>query len=597
MIIPLAFQSEGTLFDEVHIFTTENERAEAFYKELGAFFQSKKTIFTFTVTEGISLPDTTELNKQFEESLYQWFIEKSKDILPYVCLSGGTKTIPAMMQKAAQLFGAKEIFHVISNKDMGKNPETIEEVEQALTKGQIQVVRFGPETGWPSFRRIISTLAFSGSDCIEGSFFKKEKPRNFSLLSEIEGIQKGIKSHFTGDDEDILPFASLLLLPSSLRLWLKQPLQESDREWVLALPKTELHCHLGGFATQSPLLDKVRKSAQYPDKLRVIQNIKLPDPWPIPEKTIPLIEYMHLGDNNGSALLSDPGCLSKQIELLYSTLQEDNIKYAEIRCSPYNYTRYQSALKVLEQITGAFQHLMDASERQNRCHVNLIIIITRKDEGDLSSISKHLALAVTAASNNYRQDGKCRVVGVDLAGYETKATRASYYQHDFTGVHRCGLAVTAHAGENDDAEGIWQAVFQLNARRIGHALHLFQAKDLIQTFSDRQIAVEMCPYANYQIKGFYPMPGKEAKYPLLQYLRAGIPVTVNTDNIGISSAGLTDNFMMAGKMLPELTRLDVLKLIRNGIESAFLNQAEKRGLMISIEKQIFEVCTRMHVQP
>jgi adenosine deaminase len=62
--------------------------------------------------------------------------------------------------------------------------------------------------------------------------------------------------------------------------------------------------------------------------------------------------------------------------------------------------------------------------------------------------------------------------------------------------------ITAHAGENDDAEGIWQAVFKLHARRLGHALHLAQAPDLYRTVVERRIGVEMCPFANYQIRGF-----------------------------------------------------------------------------------------------
>ena len=156
----------------------------------------------------------------------------------------------------------------------------------------------------------------------------------------------------------------------------------------------------------------------------------------------------------------------------------------------------------------------------NTRHVNLIIIATRKQEGDLSDISRHLALAITAAQH-IDEPGRCRVVGVDLAGYEATETRAGYFASDFIAIHRCGVAITAHAGENDDAEGIWQAVFKLHARRLGHALHLGQAPDLYRTVIERRIGLEMCPFANYQIRGFFPMPNR-AGYPLLDYLRKGV---------------------------------------------------------------------------
>src|SRR5690606_42040060 len=65
---------------------------------------------------------------------------------------------------------------------------------------------------------------------------------------------------------------------------------------------------------------------------------------------------------------------------------------------------------------------------------------------DLSPISRHLALAVTA-SQQHVNEADCRIVGVDLAGFEDRTTRAAYFAQDFVGVHRCGLAVTAHAGD------------------------------------------------------------------------------------------------------------------------------------------------------
>jgi len=210
-------------------------------------------------------------------------------------------------------------------------------------------------------------------------------------------------------------------------------------------------------------------------------------------------------------------------------------------------------------------------------------------------------LAITASQSSSKDlSDSCKIVAIDLAGFESKETRASYFMQDFVGVNRCGLAVTAHAGENDDAEGIWQAVYQLHARRLGHALHLYQANDLIRSVVDRKIGVEMCPYANFQIKGFSPMVYKKLDvndtrenypvYPLLNYLRKGVLVSINTDNIGISDANLTDNFMLLTEMLPEITRLDVLKLIRNGLETAFISPEFRFNLLSIFEKQVYINC-------
>src|SRR5690625_1318055 len=79
----------------------------------------------------------------------------------------------------------------------------------------------------------------------------------------------------------------------------------------------------------------------------------------------------------------------------------------------------------------------------------------------------------------------------------------------------------------------------------------------------------MCPYANYQIVGFSPMPGKDTIYPLREYLRRNVKVSVNTDNIGISEASISDNFMLLIKLCPGITRMEILQLIKNSIEMSF----------------------------
>ncbi len=222
-------------------------------------------------------------------------------------------------------------------------------------------------------------------------------------------------------------------------------------------------------------------------------------------------------------------------------------------------------------------------ESPTRCHVNLIIIGTRQASGDYrASITRHLSLAVTAAEH-WRDDSGCQVVGVDLAGFEDRETRAHYFREEFTAVHRCGLALTVHAGENDDSEGIWRAVFDRNARRLGHALSLRNAPELLRSAADRGIAIEMCPYANLQIRGF-PLEvfaaeaASAARYPLLDYLRGGLRVTVNTDNIGISEASLSQNLILAARLCPALTRLEVIRLQRHALDAAFISPRRRASL-------------------
>lgn len=603
MIVPEAVLGYGVKFDEVHVFTTDNDKLHNNAIVLQEMFLTNFPSIAFSITglKGIPIPNTTETQQLFEEALFQWYLEKSKTNTPYACITGGIKTIPATMQQAARYFGALDIFHVLSDLPPKDNPTDFNSANQIVLEGKVKFVSMGSEPGWESLRNCTSFLKFSNSskdadiDCL----YWKMQSETKELSRNIQHIMQSVKTAAIGKEEFSVPFSLLRLLPPEILDWLQQPLNgDDDANWVNALPKTDLHCHLGGFATHPPLLNEVISCASDPISLKIKEIPNVPAGWPLPNDIITLPDYMRLGDANGSTLLKDAGCLKKQIELLYAHFLEQNIRYAEVRCSPDNYTSpNRSAWDVLQDIQNCFQHLMDQTFitiPENACHVNLLIIATRKTEGDLSSISRHLALAITAAQFDTEKKSKCQVVGVDLAGYENKDTRPAYFANDFIGVHRSGLAVTAHAGENDDAESIWQAVHQLHARRIGHALQLYEAKDLIRTMSERKIGIEMCPYANYQIKGYMPMKEVSNKYPLLDYLISGLLVTVNTDNIGISAANLSDNFLHLAKLCPEITRLQVLLLIRNGLEVGFINPTIRQKFMTQFDQQIFNACIHKH---
>lgn len=586
-IVPEAFLLPGADFTAVHVLTTASVKEEDL-DFIAHWFESRAPRVTLTITRVAGFLDfkSEQDHFQFEEVLYRWWLEKRPDSgLPHVCLSGGFKTMSAAMQKAAAVLGADEVFHVLCDLANAQQPKTAEEIESALSDDHLHWIRLGSEDGWPQLRGV------NAAD-YRLEIVKEEGRARWvkALDSAFRGFLREIvtRSHnISGAWERIghLPFPVLATWSAAELNWLAHRVDpETDREWIAKLPKVELHCHLGGFATHGDLLHAVRSAAKFPAELPAFESPPLPAAWPMPDEPVSLPDYMKLGDANGSRLLRDPGCLRRQCELLYRHLHEEqHVCYAEIRCSPANYaSEGRSPWQVLGDIKAAFD---DCMRERPGCQVNLIVIATRKEKGDYrAAISRHLALAISAAEHWTRPE-ECRVVGVDLAGFEDITTRAHYFREEFTGVHRCGLALTVHAGENDDAEGVWRAVFDLNARRLGHALHLIDSPELMCSVADRGIGVEMCPYANYQIKGFRPMAGK-GDYPLKRYLDAGIRVTVNTDNIGISAASLTDNFLLAVGMCPGLTRLDLLHLLSHGTHAAFLSPKAREELRQRIQDQL-----------
>ena len=542
------------------------------------------------------LPDIKDLEDHaiYEEALFRTYFDCCKNSNGrnslQLCIAGGFKTISSAAHQTADLLGCGSLFHITSSST--EQIDNHEDILRGISDNKIKLIDLGSRPGWPTIRNLngdsLPIPQESATLEITNTELRQKILNRLREANQLAQSQHELAS---------LPFPVLATWTPSARDWLQQaidPSSSDDREWVRQLPKVELHCHLGGFATHGELLNEVREAALKPDQIPPLINDSSVTPsadWPLPTTPCGLEPYRHLGDLNGSTLLRDPGCLAKQIELLYQHFLEQNIRYAEVRCSPGNYASVgRSSWDVLLDIINHFNSAMEKSP-DDPCHVNLIIIGTRQPKGNFRShLIKHLKLAVTAAEH-FTEKRFCRVVGVDLAGFEDPSTRSHYFRDDFIPIHRAGLSLTVHAGENDDAEAIWSAIFDLSTMRLGHALSLRENPALLRSVAHRRIAIEMCPYANLQIKGF---PIDEAvskadpalRYPLKDYLKANIPVTVNTDNIGISDASLTDNLLLAARLCPGLTRLDILRLLRNAADATFGNAPLRQNLIEDLQGEI-----------
>lgn len=561
----LLLKKRGILIDHCHYIKTNQEEIT---EELAAFWHQNEVDLKISHFESKGIATDESSYFQLENEVFKWYtqcIKRDKNI--FVFVGGGHTLLNLAIQKAAYLFGCTDAFHMLINVSRNEEPNTIAKTTELNNEDKILYVSMGQESGWPALNYLKATD---------------------NLSQQIRALTRTIENRSV-DHINEYPFECINLLPSKAVEFLNTSLKADDLTWIKKLPKVELHCHLGGFAVRGDLLKEIRKAADTSFDIQAETNIKFPLKWPRPDQTVSLQRYMALGDNNGSSILKNTGCLKKQIQMLYAHLLDQNIRYAEIRCSPYNYrTEEKSAFEVLKIMVDEFDKCMENSKfvDQKWCHVNLLVIGTRKKPMETRSIDDHISLALVSESNS-RIEGKCKVVGIDLAGFEHPTTRASYYNENFQPIHRAGIALTVHAGENDESEAIWEAVFKLNTRRIGHGLNLYQDQQLLRSIVNRKIGIEMCPYANFQIKGYYPMENKSNKYPLLDYLHKGAMVTVNTDNIGISEASLSENILFLHELNPGITKMNVLQLLRNGLEQAFVEAPLKNKLLKTFNEEIF----------
>ncbi|MCC7429218.1 hypothetical protein IT568_00095, partial [bacterium] len=234
--------------------------------------------------------------------------------------------------------------------------------------------------------------------------------------------------------------------------------------------------------------------------------------------------------------------------------------------------------------TQVLEILLDEAEKFTGLHknfsVNFLVMGTRHK--DVKLIEKHVDLTQKYFDPS---SAKPTVCGFDLAGKESGNPPGKFGEL-FLPLHKKFVNITTHAGEMTSEKDIWEAIFVLHAKRIGHGLKLYQNPEMIKFLRDYKLILEMCPSSNFQTNDF----SNGEKYPLKNYLEQGIKVTVNSDNYGISQTNITSEFLQASLMTEGgLTKWEILRLLKNGFKAAFLPLNKKNELLRKVDTEVFEL--------
>ena len=180
-----------------------------------------------------------------------------------------------------------------------------------------------------------------------------------------------------------------------------------------------------------------------------------------------------------------------------------------------------------------------------------------------------------------------QVVAFDIAGPEA-GWPASRGAEVMTWLRERNIHLTIHAGEAVGVEAITDAVARCGAERLGHGVRLadgicddgaggLRLSRLAAYVRDRRIALELCPTSNVDT-GAYP---DVASHPFDRLYRAGLRVTVNTDNRLMSATSMTDELWALVSTFG-YTVDDVARFALNAAKAAFADH-ETRGRIVRDE--------------
>ena len=150
--------------------------------------------------------------------------------------------------------------------------------------------------------------------------------------------------------------------------------------------------------------------------------------------------------------------------------------------------------------------------------------------------------------------------------------------------------MTVHAGENASADFVEDAILRLGARRIGHGLSLIEDPELVRRVREQRVCVELCPISNHQTSAFgKPGDPRERQYPLKEYLRTGLLVTISTDNPIISDTNIVREYFQASYACGGLSLWEALRIMRMGFVASFLSLHERRAMLEIADQHLFDL--------
>ncbi len=326
------------------------------------------------------------------------------------------------------------------------------------------------------------------------------------------------------------------------------------------LPKVDLHRHLEGSLRVDTLMEIARSFGitipLRPDLLSLVQ-VQPSDPLTVGNF---LAKFQTL-----RLFYRSPEIIARITREVVLDAAADGVLYLDLHFTPAALSRYQgfSLGDVMDWVAeSAARAAADAG-----ITVRLIASVNRHEPVELAEQVVEQAVQRISAG----------VTGLDLAGNEVQ-----FPAEPFAGLFRqaraAGLALTVHAGEWGGAENVRYALAELSVDRIVHGVRVMEDPSVVALARELGTPFEVCLTSNIQTG---VVPGLK-QHPLLDMLAAGLNVTLNTDDPGISGITLSDEYRIACEQVGlSFSALDAC--LQSAARAAFLSDAEKEILVTRLQ--------------
>jgi adenosine deaminase len=245
----------------------------------------------------------------------------------------------------------------------------------------------------------------------------------------------------------------------------------------------------------------------------------------------------------------------------------DEVRHAELFFDPQTHTARGVSLATV--FSGISRALREARLEQG-FSARLILCFLRH-------LSEDEALETLDAALPLREQYADLWTGVGLDSGEL-GNPPEKFARVFSRARALGFHVVAHAGEEGPPAYVQSALDVLKVERIDHGVRAEEDPALIAHLVQSQIPLTVCPLSNLKLRVVHDL----REHNLARLLRAGVCVTVNSDDPAYFGGYMNSNFMATTEAL-QLSRDEVVQLTRNAFTAAFVPAAQKQQWLAELQ--------------
>jgi adenosine deaminase len=340
----------------------------------------------------------------------------------------------------------------------------------------------------------------------------------------------------------------------------------SLEQFIIQMPKVELHVHLEGSVRPETLL-----------KLAKRHQISLPA-----DDIDGLRQWYTFRDFNHfiEIYMAISSCLrtAEDIELIAREFlvgqAEQNIVYSEVTFTPFNQF-FNNQLGYHEQM-DAVNRARAWGEKELGTRMGIIMDIPRL-------VSPEVGLTIADWAIERYGDG---LIALGLGGPEVD-NPPEKFQAAFDRVREAGIPCILHAGETVGPPSIWSAIQVADTNRIGHGVRAVEDPALVKYLHETQIPLEVCPTSNICLKVY---PSLE-KHVLPRLLQEGLYITINSDDPPMFNTTLTNEYLVCQQTFGwDLDNIE--QLVLNAVNVTLLPETGRLDMHRAFEMEFQQLKAR-----